>query len=60
MPTIVGSNRDEAVLFLGADIPVTCIDLRLQFQAMLSSSFDDDDARDALIADVMHITVAAA
>ncbi len=53
VPTIVGSNRDEAVLFLGADIPVTCIDLRLQFQAMLSSSFDDDDARDAIIADVM-------
>jgi para-nitrobenzyl esterase len=53
VPTIVGSNRDEAALFLGAVVPLTCFDLRLQFELMLSSSFDDDDARDALIDDVM-------
>lgn len=53
VPTIVGSNREEANLFLGADVPVTCLDLGLQLKGLFSSSFATADERDALVDDVL-------
>jgi len=53
VPVIVGSNKDEAALFIGADVPLTCIDLRLRWQVLLDSSFADGDERDAFIDELL-------